>query len=105
MTDLVRLGERRSLGDRYGLGGAGLHAFARQAVGGSKSPRAAAITRMPNAERFAFGQRCQLRHFLWRFALADVHHAHIGVSGAAHLRGVDRPVSPVLHRDYSRNDC
>ena len=38
---VVRFGERGGLGDGYGFCGAGLHAFAGEAIGGGEAPGAA----------------------------------------------------------------
>ena len=66
-----------------------------------------------DAERFGFGQRADLAIFGGDVAMANVHHAHVGVGGAAALGGLDRPIGqivrPVDHLERlaapnSRND-
>jgi hypothetical protein len=84
--------------DRYRLRRAGcIDSLAGQPVGGRESPRAAGHHANPNAQRFAFRERANFTIFGGKVALADVHHASIGVRGATLLRGVDCPVCPVLH--------
>ena len=89
--------ERGGLRDGDRFGGASLHAFAGEAVGGSKSPSAARDHANADAERFGFDERADFAVFRADFALADVHDARVGVGGAAALGRLDRPVGPVLH--------
>ncbi len=90
--DIFALRERGGLGDRDGFGGAGLHAFARQPVGRGKSPRAAGDHANADAERFGFGERADFAVLGRNVAMANVHHAHVGVGSAAALRGFDREI-------------
>ncbi len=66
MRHVAALGERRSFGDGHGFSGAGLHAFARQTVGGGKSPGIRRRSRGCRCPAIRFRPACRLGHFLWR---------------------------------------
>ena len=70
-------------------------AFAREPIGGSKAPRAVSDHANADAERFAFGQRADLAVFGGDVAVADVHHARVGVGGAAALWLYQSPSLPI----------
>ena len=95
--DIFAFRKRGSFGDVDGLRGAGLDAFAREAVGGGKSPGAAGDHANTDAERFGFEQIADFPVFGGDFALAGVHHARIGVGGAAKLRSFNTQGGPVEH--------
>ncbi len=50
-----------------------------------------------DAERFGFDEGAYFTVFRRDVALANVHHARVGVGGAAALGGVDGAGCPVLH--------
>ena len=89
--------ERGRFRDRDGLGGAGLHAFACEPVGGGESPCAARNHAYADAERFGFGKRADLAILGGDIAVANVHHADVRVASAAALSGFYRGIGPGLH--------
>ena len=95
--DVGAFREGRGFGNRYGFGGAGLDAFAREAVGRRESPGAAGDDADADAEGFGFDERADFAVFCADFALADVHDARVGIGGATAFGRFDGPGSPVLH--------
>src|ERR1700733_9565290 len=75
----------------------GLNACAREAIGRGEAPGAAGDHADANAECFGFNKRADFAIFGADFALADVHHARVGVGGSAELGRFDGPGGPVLH--------
>jgi hypothetical protein len=75
--------------DRDGFGGAAVHSFAREAVGRGEAPGAVCDHADADAEGFAFGERADPTVFCGDIAMADVHDARVGVSGASALGGFE----------------
>ena len=93
-------GEGRGFGDGDCFGGAGLDAFAGEAVGRGKAPGAAGNDADADAEGFGLDQGADFTVFGADFALADVHDARVGIGGAAALGRFDCPGGPVLHHAW-----
>src|SRR6202047_234480 len=89
--------KRGSFRDSHGFSGAGLDAFAREPVGGREAPCATRDDANADAERLGFDQRADFPVLGANVALANVHHARVGVGSASALRRVDRPIGPILH--------
>ena len=103
--DVGAFRECRGFGDGDGFGGAGLDAFAGEAVGGGKAPGAAGDHADADAEGFGFDERADFAVFGADFALADVHDARVGIGGAAALGRFDGPGGPVLHHARGSRGC
>ena len=55
-----------------------------------------------NAQRFGFSERADFAIFGGDVAMADVHHAHVGVGSAAALGRLDRQTGQVLHHGWQK---
>ena len=95
--DIFAFRESRGFGDGDRFRSAGLHAFASEAIRGSKSPGALGDDADADAERFGFGERANFAIFRGDVADANVHDARVGVGGAADFGGLEGPVSAILH--------
>ncbi len=91
------LRERGGFGDGDCCCGAGVNAFMGEAVGGREPPCARRDYANADAERFRFDEGADFAVFRRNVALADVHHARVGVGGATALGGIDGAGCPVLH--------
>ena len=91
------LRERGGFGDGDSFCGAGVDSFVGESVGGSKSPRARCDDANTDSERFGLDEGAHFTVFRRDIALADVHHARVGIRGAAALGGIDGAGCPVLH--------
>ena len=86
---------RFSNGDSFGS--ARVDAFVREPVGGRESPSARCDHANPDSERLRFDEGAHFAVFGRDVALANVHHAGVGVGSAAALGGIDGAGCPVLH--------
>jgi hypothetical protein len=98
-------GQSRGAGNGYGLGRAGLHAFAGKHVARSEAPATIGESADAETEGFVFGQRADFAIFGAEVAQAKVDDARVGERCAARFRGVERERGPFLHVcDRGRDD-
>src|SRR3989338_3037619 len=95
--DVLLLHPGAGAGDRDGAGGGRVNLLAGQLVGGGKAPGALGEHAHAEAERLALRDAAHLAVLGGKIAVAGVEHAHVGVSGAACRRRVQRPLRPVFH--------
>ena len=91
------LGQRRGVRDVNRLGGAGLHAFTGQAVGGGKAPSPLGDDADADAQRFALAKRADFPVLGGEIAPPYVHHPRVGIGCAAPARGIKGGIGEVKH--------
>src|SRR5215472_7599571 len=94
---VLLLRQRRSFGNSHSLRGASGHAFTRQLVGRSKTPRAIHHNANSQPERLALTECAHFPALCREIPLTKMHNAHIGIACAATAGHVERMSTVIPH--------